>query len=196
VEIYRTIIAKRPDTEDAYRKLALVYWRSSRPRLAIETLETALRNGVTQPEVRIRLAQYLAEAGRPAKAIALLEKDAGNDPDALVALGNAFTLAGRTADAARTYTRLLQIDPRNALAYENLGVAQLQARDLRSAEASLRKAIDLDPTLAGAHTALGVVLASTNRPAAAIDAWKRALALDPNDANAAFNLKRLGGSRN
>ena len=29
--IYKTIIAKRPDTEDAYRKLALVYWRTGRP---------------------------------------------------------------------------------------------------------------------------------------------------------------------
>ena len=29
--LYRAIIAKRPDTEDAYRKLALVYWRAERP---------------------------------------------------------------------------------------------------------------------------------------------------------------------
>src|SRR5262249_58471004 len=30
--IYRAIIQKRPDTEDAYRKLALVYWRSGPPQ--------------------------------------------------------------------------------------------------------------------------------------------------------------------
>ena len=30
-DIYRAIIQKRPDTEDAYRKLALVYWRGGRP---------------------------------------------------------------------------------------------------------------------------------------------------------------------
>jgi arylsulfatase A-like enzyme/Tfp pilus assembly protein PilF len=194
IDTYRTVIARRPDTEDAYRKLALVYWRTGRPRLAIETLETALRNGVTQSEVRIKLAQYLAESGQPAKAIALLEKDVGDDPDALIALGNAFTLAGRNAEAARTFTRLLQIDPNNAVAHENLGVARLQARDLKGAEASLRKALELDPTRSGAHTALGVVLASTNRTDEAIASWRRALALDPNDANAAFNLKRLGGS--
>jgi superkiller protein 3 len=193
IGIYRAIIAKRPDTEDAYRKLALVYARTDRPRLAIETLEAALRAGVTQSEVRIKLAQYLAESGQPAKAIALLEKDAGSDPDALVALGNAFTLAGRTADAARTYSRLLEIDPNNALAYENLGVAQLQDKNLKAAEASLRRAVALDPSRAGAHTALGVVLASTNRTAEAIEAWRRALALDPTDENAAFNLKRVGG---
>ena len=189
IDAYRTIIAKRPDTEDAYRKLALVYWRAERPRLAIETLETALNHGITQPEVRIRLAQYLAETGQPAKAIALLEKDAGDDPDALIALGNAFTIAGRNADAIRTYTRLLSLSPTNALAYENMGVAQLQSRDLKSAEASLRTALALDPNLPAANTALGVLLASTGRQAEAIEAWKRAAALG--DANAADNLRQI-----
>ena len=32
IEMYKSVIAKRADTEDAYRKLALVYWRSGRPR--------------------------------------------------------------------------------------------------------------------------------------------------------------------
>jgi arylsulfatase A-like enzyme/Flp pilus assembly protein TadD len=189
IATFRTIIEKRPDTEDAYRKLALVYWRAGRPALAIETLETALRNGVTQPEVRIRLSQYLAESGAAAKAIALLEKDAGDDPDALLALGNAFTAAGRNADAVRTYTRLLELDPDNASAYENMGVAQLQARDLGPAEASLRRAIQLDPNLPAAHTALGVILAQTGRKTEAIKAWKRAAALG--DRNAADNLRAI-----
>jgi arylsulfatase A-like enzyme/Tfp pilus assembly protein PilF len=219
VDLYKTIIAKRPDTEDAYRKLALVYWRSSRPRLAIETLETALRNGVTQSEVRIKLGQYLAESGQAAKAIALLEPtvrqtSAGGkppeaaatlrepqgrpepgrrasgdneDPDALMALGNAYVGAGRNADAVRTFRQLLDLDPNNALAYQNLGTAQLQAKKLKEAEASLRRAVQLDPSLAGAYTALGVVLATTGRKAEAIDAWKRAAELG--DPNAAANLR-------
>ena len=189
IDIYKTIIVKRPDTEDAYRKLALAYWRSGRPRLAIETLETALRAGITQSEVRIKLAQYLAESGEPAKAIALLEKDAGTDPDALITLGNAYAIAGRNGDAVRTYTRLLEIDPRNALAHENIGTAYLQARDYAKAEASLRRALDLDYNLAGAHTALGVVFASTGRKAEAIEAWKRGAALG--DPNAADNLRTV-----
>ena len=192
-DIYGAIIRKRPDTEDAYRKLALVYWRSGRPADAIATLELALKNGITQSEVRIRLGQYLAEAGQAAKAIALLTDTAGSDPDALIALGNAYTIAGKYADGAATFRRLIAADPSNALAYENLGMAQLQAKDVKGAEASLRRAIDLDPSLAGAYTALGVVLATTGRTPEAIDAWKKALALDPADQNAADNLKRVGG---
>jgi arylsulfatase A-like enzyme/Tfp pilus assembly protein PilF len=193
-ETYKAIIAKRPDTEDAYRKLALIYWRSQRPKLAIETLEAALRAGVTQSEVRIKLGQYLAEAGQPQKAIELLSATAGNDPDAIMGLGNAYMLAGRNGDAIRTFNRLLQIDANNGLAWENLGTTQLQAKDLNGAETSLRRAIQIDPSLSGAYTALGVVLAQTGRRDEAIAAWKRALELDPSDENAAFNLKRLGST--
>jgi arylsulfatase A-like enzyme/Tfp pilus assembly protein PilF len=185
--LYQDIIAKRPDTEDAYRKLALVYWRTDRPQLAIQTLETALRNGVTQSEVRVKLGQYLAETGQGAKAIALLEHDAGEDPDALIALGNAYVVAGRIPDGIRTFTRLLALDPGNALAHENIGTAQLQGKDYKAAEASLRRAVQLDPSLAGAYTALGVVLATTGRKAEAIDAWKRAA--DLGDPNALANIR-------
>jgi arylsulfatase A-like enzyme/Flp pilus assembly protein TadD len=191
--LFTDVIAKRPDTEDAYRKLALIHWRAGRARQAIETLESALRSGVTQSEVRIKLAQYLAESGEAGKAIALLERDTGDDPDALTALGNAYIAAGHNAEAIRTFRRLLAIDPSNGLALQNLGTAQLQASDLKGAEASLRRAIELDPSLAGAHTVLGVVLAQTGRRDEAIAEWKRALELDPSDANAAFNLKRVAG---
>ena len=90
-----------------------------------------------------------------------------------------------TRDAIRTYTRLLEIDPGNALAYENMGVAQLQAQGLPKARRPrCAGRCELDPNLAGAHTALGVVLASTGRKAEAIEAWKRAAALgDPNAAD-------------
>ncbi len=191
-DIYRAIIQRRPDTEDAYRKLALVYWRGGRQAEAIATLELALRNGVTQSEVRIRLGQYLAQAGQPAKAIELLKDTAGSDPDALNALGNAYTMAGRLSDAAAIFQRLIAQDPSDALAYENLGMTQLQENDARSAEASLRRAIQLDASLSGAYTALGVVLANTGRVPEAVDAWKKALTIDPADQNAADNLRRVG----
>ena len=188
IEMYKSVIAKRADTEDAYRKLALVYWRTGRPADAIATLEAALRNGVTQSEVRIKLGQYLAESGHADKAIALLVGETGDDPDALVALGNAYQLANQPAAAIKTFKRLLEIDPKNGLAWENIGTSQLQTGDTAAAEASLRRAIELDKTLAGAYTALGVVLAGSNRRSEAIDAWKSAVTQDPTELNALFNL--------
>ncbi len=188
VATLRQVIAKRPDTEDAYRRLALIYWRSGDARAAITTLEDALRAGVTQSEVKIKLGQYLAINGQHGRAIALLETFTEVDPDAMIALGNAYVAAGRRADAIRTFRRLLAADPKNGLAHENIGVVHLQAREFGPAETELRQALALDPRLAGANTALGVVLAQTGRRSEAIDAWKRAVDLDPADLNALFNV--------
>jgi arylsulfatase A-like enzyme/Tfp pilus assembly protein PilF len=188
VGLLRQVIAKRPDTEDAYRRLAMMYWRAGNAPAAIGTLEEALRQGVTQSEVKIKLGQYLAEAGQPGKAIALLETFRDVDPDALIALGNAYLAAGRRTDAIKTFRRLLAADPKNGLAHENIGVVHLGAREYDPAETELRQAIDLDPRLAGAHTALGVVLAATGRRSEAIDAWKRAIDLDPGELHALFNI--------
>ena len=191
IDLYSAVIRRRPDTEDAYRKLALVYWRTGRPADAVATLEAALKAGVTQSEVVIKLGQYLAESGQAAKAIALLERQAGEDPDALIVLGNAFALAGRRADAARTFAAVLRQNPDDAVALENLGAMQLQAGDYPNAERSLRRSIELDPRRSGAHTALGVLFASTGRKADAIAMWTRALELDPTDENARHNLQSI-----
>jgi arylsulfatase A-like enzyme/Flp pilus assembly protein TadD len=188
VNLLRSVIERRPDLEDAYRTLASVYWRTGRPRDAVATLELALKNGVTQREVYVVLGLYLAESGQPARAIELLGTLAGDDPPALVALGTAYQAAGRAADAMRTFRHLVDVDPTNGLAYENIGTIQLQSGDYKAAETSLRHALELEPTLPGVYTALGVVLASTGRKSEAIDAWKRAVDLDRRDFNALFNL--------
>ena len=169
-------------------RLALIYWRAGHAAEAIATLEAALRDGVTQREVRNKLGQYLAESGQAARAIALLEHDTGDDPDALIALGNAYQLAGRHDAALATFRRLIEIDPASGLGDENLGIAQLQVQDFPAAEASLRRAVDKDPTLGGAYTALGVALAGMGRKAEAIEAWTRAVSIDGRDVNALFNL--------
>jgi arylsulfatase A-like enzyme/tetratricopeptide (TPR) repeat protein len=188
IALYRDVISRRADTEDAYRKLALVYWRTGNARGAITTLEDALRKGVTQSEVKIKLGQYLTEAGQPGRAIALLGAVPDDDPDALVALGNAYVAANRPADALRAFERLIAVDPGSGLAYQNIGVVQLRAKNFGEAEKSLRHALALDPKLAGAHTALGALLAGTGRRDEAIETWKRAVDADPGELNALYNL--------
>ncbi|MEO7271888.1 MAG: sulfatase-like hydrolase/transferase, partial [Vicinamibacterales bacterium] len=136
IALYQSVIARRPDTEDAYRRLALVHWRAGRAADAIATLEAALRAGVTQREVRNKLGQYLAESGQAGRAIALLEPDTGDDPDSLIALGNAYQLTGRHDAALATFRRLIDVDPASGLGDENLGIAHLQGQDFRAAEAS------------------------------------------------------------
>ena len=189
IEQYRSVIAKRPDTEDAYRKLALVYWRAGRPADAIATLESALRNGVTQREVRNKLGQV--PRARPDSRAARL-------PCSSTTPATIPTRSSRSATPTSSPAGIPMRCAPSAASSRSIRTAGWATRTSAShscrtasfaaAESALRKAIALDPTLGGAHTALGVVLASTGRKPEAIDTWKRALALDASDSNALFNI--------
>jgi tetratricopeptide (TPR) repeat protein len=138
--------------------------------------------------VRTKLGLCLGLAGRGAQAIPLLEGTAGDDPDALDALGFAYTQTGRLADARRTFQHLLAIDPTSGLTYEHLAEVDIAAKQLPAAEVALRHALDLDPTLTGARTDLGHLLADTGHLPEAIEAWRQAAEKDPEAYAALYNL--------
>ncbi len=188
VAAFRAVITRRPDTADAYRYLAFVYWQTGRPADAINILESALARGLTQRDIRVKLGIYLAESGAAARAIPLLEEMSADDSEVLNALGIAYGQSGRVADAMRTFERALQVDSTSALSHQNIATLQLRTGDFAASEASFRRALSVDPTLAGAYTGLGVALTRLNRLPEALDAWRKAVSLDPNDFNALFNL--------
>ena len=73
-------------------RVAHALWEAGDPHSAIAALETALKNGEPDRDIRIRLGLYLAESGiDPPRAIALLEHMPEDDVEALNGLG----VAGR-----------------------------------------------------------------------------------------------------
>ncbi|HEX4565180.1 MAG TPA: sulfatase-like hydrolase/transferase, partial [Vicinamibacterales bacterium] len=200
IALVKSVIARRPDTADAYITLSHAYWEAGQPEEAIGTLEHALASHAPDRDVRIRLGIYLSESHQNSKkAIALLEGMSGEDAEALNGLGVAYGDAGRYADATRTFQRVLALDPTNGIAFQNLSSMILRQtldtkdpgeRDAkrREAEADVRKAIAVDPSLADAYTTLGVILSTSGRKPEAIDAWKRAVSLDREQFNALYNL--------
>ena len=195
VAMLRQVIAEQPDNAEAVLDLAVAYWQAGRQNDAIDVMQAAMKRGVTQADVRTKLGYCLALAGRGSQAIPLLEGTAGDDPDALNALGLAYTQAGRLSEARRTFQHLLEVDPGSGLAYEHLSEIDLAAKDTRAAEASLRHALALDPTLSGARTDLGRLLADSGRLPEAIDQWREAADRDPEAYAALYNLTMaLAGS--
>jgi arylsulfatase A-like enzyme/Tfp pilus assembly protein PilF len=200
IGVLNSVIARRPDTADAYISLAHAYWEGGQPELAIRSLEHALSSGAPDRDVRIRLGIYLAESHTDsARAITLLERMSAEDVEALNGLGVAYGDAGRYADAIATFKKVLELDATNGLAYQNLASMVLRealaARSdadrrgkLQEAEAFARKAIEVDPALPDAFTTLGAVLSTSGRKTDAIDAWKRAVEIDPGQFNALYNL--------
>jgi arylsulfatase A-like enzyme/Flp pilus assembly protein TadD len=195
-----SVIARRPDTADAYISLAHAYWEAGRPQPAIATLEKALASGAPDRDVRIRLGLYLAESHTDSgRAIKLLEGMPPDDVEALNGLGVAYGDAGRFDDAIGTFRQVLALDPTNGIAYQNLASMVLRQAlgakgegdrrtKLQDAERFARQALDADPALPDAHTTLGVILSTYGRKADAIESWKRAVTLDGAQFNALYNL--------
>jgi Tfp pilus assembly protein PilF len=119
---------------------------------------------------------------------------APNDADAYVALsvvlvqprvGGADS-AKRFAEASDFARKAVQIDPKNAVAWDRLGVA-LQSRGIFNSETehSHRRALELDPQLAVAYVHLAKVLNRSGKSGEAVPLYDKAseLAKDPATLN-------------
>ena len=116
IAMFDRVIARRPDLADAYRYKAYVYWQMGQPADAIKTLETTVTLGISDQDMRTRLATFLAETGQPQKAISLLTTLPTDDVEAQNALGIAYGQAGKNAEALQTFEKVLAVDATNGIA--------------------------------------------------------------------------------
>jgi tetratricopeptide (TPR) repeat protein len=98
--------------------------------------------------------------------------------------------------AAAKYESLLQIAPRLAPAYNNLGALYLRQREYKKAAAVLEKGLKVDPRMSSATALLGISLYEMGDYAAAKPRLEAALRANPKDDNAelflANDLIKLG----
>jgi arylsulfatase A-like enzyme/Flp pilus assembly protein TadD len=190
IGIYQRILAKRPDMIAASRHLAFDHWRLGDGGAAIEALRVALRAGAATPGAEIQLATYLGEAGQSARAIELLQNAANREPtlDALNALGIAYARSGRRPEALATFAKSLEIDPGNAMTYENIGAVHLDAGRLEDAKQAFERAIASNPDSSQGHAGIAMVAIRRGDRRAAIGEWERAVALQPANFDALYDL--------
>jgi tetratricopeptide (TPR) repeat protein len=85
--------------------------------------------------------------------------------------------AGRHAEAAESYRRLLQADPSRAEVYVNIGTVLKAQSRFREAAANFKQAIYLKPEFAAAYYNLANTLKEQRRYAEAIENYARAIGL-------------------
>ena len=96
--------------------------------------------------------------------------------------------AGEKQRAINLYEEILELDPKYAAAYINLGTLQFHLRHYGRAEELYRRATEADPAYVLAFFDLGNVLDELQRPDESIAAYRRAVALAPRYADAHYNL--------
>ncbi len=100
----------------------------------------------------------------------------------------ALRQAGKLGEAERLYRRVIEAQPDNWEAHNNLGNVLADLGDFDRAAASLQRAVALNPGYALGHNNLGTVLREQGRLDQAVAAYRRALAIDPDLSGAHFNL--------
>lgn len=192
----KKIVAERPDMSTGYEFLSLAQEQAGDTRGAIATLEEGKRRGILSETLLAHLGLLDAEEGQAKRARAVLEPLArSSDVEVINALGIARTGDGDLPGALAAFRRAIEIDPRNALAYQNEGIARLQFGNLPEALAAFDHALALNDHLPRAWNAKGVALAKSNHPDEAIAAWQRAAELDPSQMDALFNIGLTAASR-
>ena len=84
--------------------------------------------------------------------------------------------------ASRTWRKVLELDPRNAKAENNLGVALLRQGNLAEAMTHFQKALEIDPDYTDAQNDLGMAFLREEKVDEAIPHLQRAIELNPANA--------------
>jgi arylsulfatase A-like enzyme/cytochrome c-type biogenesis protein CcmH/NrfG len=190
----REVVTARPDMAAGRELLAFMLQQHERMGEAIANLREAIRTGGETAGLRVQLGLLLTESGKVDEAVRLLAPLArGGDPDALNAYGVALADQGMLDQATQQFQRVLQSDPNNAPALQNLGIVALRRQDMTSAQQHLSRALELNPRLPLALNTLGVVYARQGDFARAVEMWNRAVDVDPRQYDALFNIGLVEG---
>jgi tetratricopeptide (TPR) repeat protein len=136
-----------------------------------------------------------AAATAPAPQLASLEAP-GPDraklrkTEALLAEADSSLDRGAYAEAAAAYAQALELNPRHAVAHNNLGAALSRLGRYHEAREHFRRAVELDPRRADAHSNLGSALLWTGHISEAEAPLRRALKLSPRHVDAQVALGR------
>jgi chemotaxis protein methyltransferase CheR len=106
------------------------------------------------PGERLNAAARMIERGDFVSAVATVEQlllDEPNHLDALLTVGNLYSLTGRSIDAREAFAQAINREPLCVEARVFGGLAALQAGELPEARAELGKALFLEPSLAIGH---------------------------------------------
>jgi tetratricopeptide (TPR) repeat protein len=144
----------------------------------------------TQSDPILEGAYQAYNAGDLARARNDYQQVRRNNPDnrdALLGLAAVETQAGRYDAAEGYYTRLLELDPRDA--HAQAGLIGLRGQvDPLAAESRLKNMISAQPEASFLHFTLGNQFAAQGRWAEAQQAYFHAYASDPEHADFAYNL--------
>jgi tetratricopeptide (TPR) repeat protein len=147
VRIYESVLAQRPDMTIAYRHLAFISG-SAATRAAPSTRCSARSRRRHAAIDCAQLGSYLADTGRAAEAVRLVEplaRRGGRRCRHAELARHRLRPRGPPREARRIFERVLALDPESSVPLENLGMLALERGDLADARRHFERALRADP---------------------------------------------------
>ena len=148
----------------------------------------------------MRIEEYIKQAksyltqGNVKEAIAICQEAIDRHPDgpdgiaAYLTLGEALEVQGDPTGARDAYVKVLELDPRSAVAHGYLGQLYAEYWWLDEAVEHYQQALKIKPDWTEVYYNLGNVFQKQGNLAAAVGSYHQAIALQPNYADAYYNL--------
>lgn len=190
-QMYRQILAARPNDAQAWHFLGVAAQQSGRHEAALDAMQRALELAPGEAVFHCNLGPVYMALGRLDKALACYEQAIQLRPqyaEAHYNRGNVLRTMGRSDEAIASYQRAIQLNPQYADAHSNLGVYLAEQGRLNEAVACFREAIKLRPNFVQARYNLGNALRELGQLPEAIASYRETVWLDPNYADAYVNL--------
>jgi arylsulfatase A-like enzyme len=190
IRLARDIVRERPTMSLGHSLLAQALLQGGHTQEALDVMLKARGQGVVSDELTRQLGLTLADVGRAPEAVNLLKPlaDKLGDPQSLNAYALALSETGRQKEASAVLQKVIENDPGNPTAYQQLGLVELRLSHWPQARDRSRQALALNPKLPLAWNDLGVALFQLGAKGEAIDAWQKAVDLQPDLWDALWNL--------
>ena len=133
------------------------------------------------------VSRSLAHRRSQTPAVSASREDAYRANNLGVALLDQF----KYKEAADSFKRALQLDPKLALARINLCIALYNVPDLPAAQREAQAAIALTPNAPQSYYILGLIAKTQSRSDDAVAPFQQVLKLDPNDVGANVNVGQI-----
>jgi len=188
-ELYRTLLAMRPDDPNALHLLGLVRFATGAADEALTLIDGALR-GCSSAQMLLNRGLVLNALNRPLDAVASFDQAILRDRNFLEAYSNrAILLAalGRRDDALESYRQALRIAPDEPVLLFNYGNLLKDAGRGDEALAAYDAALKARPDAAEIHLERADVLREMKRYDEALASYDRALSLRGGDVEALCN---------
>lgn len=186
------LASKDPELKGLAHELGAAYYKKSDYLKATASFKKALEEdpGDNEAVQLMGLSYYLA--GRPAEAIAPLEKVQTWYPsanvDASYILGICYIQTKDYPNARKAFAKMFGVPAESAASYLFTARMLLRQDFGPIAEEYAKKAVELDPKLPLAHSLLGELYLYKSRISEAIEQFQEELKLNPGDAGVYYKL--------